>query len=81
MLNSIIKFFGYVFTRLSTVIGIYFVSLFLVSPVWCLALAVLDLFNLSIIFTCHFLYVWLLSGLLLFVPMYIYVEIKAHEKI
>lgn len=81
MLNSIIKFFGYVFTRLSIVIGIYFVSLFLVSPAWCLALAVLDLFNLSITFTCHFLYVWLLSGLLLFVPMYIYVEIKAHEKI
>lgn len=81
MINKLIKFFGYTFVHLSTAIGIYSVALLLVSPVCCLALAIFDLFNLTITFTYHFLYIWLLSGLLVFIPLYIYVEIKAHKKI
>ena len=81
MINKLIKFFGYAFIHLSTAIGVYFVALLLTSPACCLALAVLDLFNLSITFTYHFLYIWLLSGLLVFIPMYIYVEVKAYKKI
>lgn len=81
MINKLIKFFGYTFIHLSTAIGVYLVALLLASPACCLALAMLDLFNLSITFTYRFLFIWLLSGLLVFIPMYIYVEIKAHKKI
>ena len=81
MINKLINFFGYAFIHLSKDIGVYFVALLLASPACCLALAVLDLLNLSITFTYHFLYIWLLSGLLVFIPMYIYVEVKAHKKI
>ena len=79
-MNKFIKFIGYIFVHLLVAIEVYILALALVSPVMNIAMGIMDsIHKIPVMFYGKYFIVWLLLAVVLWIPMYVYTEVKGHK--
>ena len=79
IVNKAVRFILTFFARLLVALSVYMVSLAMISPVLCLALSVMDFLSVSYRQYGLFIIIWCISALILWIPLYIYILIKANS--
>lgn len=80
-MNKFLRFLGYTGVHLFVVLEIYILALFISSPVMFIIIGIMDaLHRIPMILEGRYLIVWLLVSLVLWLPMYLYVEVKGKLK-
>jgi hypothetical protein len=78
-MNKFIKFIGYIFVHLLVAIEVYILALALVSPVMNIAMGVMDSIHKTPVYLeGKYFIIWLLLAVVLWIPMYVYTEVKGH---
>lgn len=79
-MNKFIKFLGYMGVHLLVMIEVWFLAILLASPIVGLVFGIMDATqHVPAILEGRFFIAWLIITLVLWLPMYIYVEIKGHR--
>ena len=80
-MNKFLRFLGYIGVHLFVVLEIYILALFISSPVMFIIISIMDaIHRIPVILEGRYLIVWLLVSLVLWLPMYLYVEVKGKLK-
>lgn len=78
-MNKFIKFIGYIFVHLLVAVEVYILALALVSPVMNIAMGIMDsIHKIPVMLYGKYFIVWLLLAVVLWIPMYVYTEVKGH---
>lgn len=78
-MNKFIKFIGYIFVHLLVAVEVYILALALVSPVMNIVIGIMDsIHKIPVMLYGKYFIVWLLLAVVLWIPMYIYTEVKGH---
>ena len=81
MLNKIIKALGAFGIHVLVALEVYLLALFLLSPVFCLALGIMDLCSFPLtLLQGKILFAFLAIGGIIWVFLYIYVKVKVLKK-
>lgn len=80
LVNRCLCFFALLGLRALIALEVFLLALLLTSPVCCILWSVLDLIHTVPKLPCPFIFIWLSFSALIFVPMYIIVEIGAHKE-
>lgn len=79
-MNKFIKFIGYIFVHLLVAVEVYILALALVSPVMNMAISIMDsIHKIPAVLYGKYLIVWLLLAVIIWIPMYVYTEVKGHK--
>lgn len=80
-MNKFLRFLGYTGVHLFVVLEIYILALFISSPAMFIIIGIMDaLHRIPVILEGRYLIVWLFVSLVLWLPMYLYVEVKGKLK-
>ena len=78
-MNKFLRFLGYIGVHLLVVIEVYLLALMLSSPVMCIAMGIMDaIHHVPKLLEGRYFITWLIVALILWIPMFIYTEVKGH---
>lgn len=79
-MNKFIKFIGYIFVHLLVAVEVYIFAMLLVSPVMNIAMSIMDsIHKIPAMLYGKYFIAWLLLAVVLWIPMYVYTEVKGHR--
>lgn len=78
-MNKFLRFLGYIGVHLLVVIEVYLLALALSSPVVNLVIGTMDaVHKIPAILSGKYLLLWLIVSFVIWIPMFIYTEVKGH---
>lgn len=79
-MNKFVKFLGYIGIHLLVVIEVYLLAILIASPFMNIAIGIMDaMYKLPDVLEGKYFIAWLILALLIWLPMYIYVEVKSYR--
>lgn len=81
IVNNFVKFIGYIAVHLSVALETLLLALLFISPIFNIVIGTMYVRKtIPLTMLNHYLLVWLLSSLVIWIVLFIYVEVEAHKK-
>ena len=79
-MNKLVKFLGYIGVHIIVVIEVYLLAILIASPFLNIVIGIMDaMCKLPDVLKGKYFVAWLALALLIWLPMYIYVELKSYR--